>query len=276
MIAKHRQIFIGILVAALLAILGYYFFVLKPEREEIVPDPFGSETVEGEKNTDDGSSVLPDVSVINEDNLVFEEVPIDDVSVPAPNVNRSLTFLDSMSDEVRALYREKFIELTGTIKETGGTVSEWLSLGILFKQIGDYEGARLAWEYVSAIRPDNNISFLNLGNLYHYYLKDYPKAEKSFKKGIENDPSYVSAHLGLHELYKYSYKQNTAAAIEALRDGLVATNNNINLLVPLALYYAENGDTDNARTYYEQALLKAQENGDDARAALIEAELGRL
>jgi len=278
---KNKQTVIGILIALLLALIfGYYLYTSGKGEGEIVPDQTGEIVVENDgiiKGLEGTDSQSSEVATLNEDDVEIKEIPIsDDSSVPAPDINRPLVFGDTMSEDARIIYREKIGALTEKIKETGGTVSEWLSLGILWKQIGDYEGARIAWEYVATIRPKSSIAFLNLGDLYHYYLKNFSKAESNFKMGIMNDPSHVSAYLGLHELYKYSYKQNTAAAANILLEGLDATSDSINILVPLAMYYAEKEDIENARKYYEKALQKAKESNDTARAALIEEELSRL
>ena len=61
-------------------------------------------------------------------------------------------------------------------------MENWLVLGVYRKMIGDYESAKEVWEYASAIRPQNSVSFNNLGELYAYYLKDNAKAEKIILK----------------------------------------------------------------------------------------------
>jgi len=267
---KNRQTLIGAVIVVLLILaFGYYLYTSNKDGEK-VPDVPADSTVAEE-------DILPGVTVTG-DGVSMENTPAlpSAPEVPAPSVDRPLTFSASMSEEAREIYRTNIATLTKNIKETGGLVSEWLDLGTLWKQIGDYEGARLAWEYVAAIRPEGNVAFLNLGDLYHYYLKDFPKAEANLKKGIANDPSYVPGYLGLFELYKDSYRQNTASAVNTLLIGLEGTDDNINLLVPLALYYAEKGDSENARVYYEKAIRKAEQDGDTARAELLEAELARL
>lgn len=94
----------------------------------------------------------------------------------------------------------------------------WLQVGILRKFLKDYEGAILAWQYASVIRPESYIAFNNLADLYYYYLKDFPKAEAALLEGISKNPK------------------------------------NPNLIIFLATLYQDQGDKINTRKYYEEAL----------------------
>lgn len=222
--------------------------------------------------------ISPDGTIEDGDGYTVEIIPIEDSvpSIPAPDLDRAIVFYTDMPEEAKIIMRERINVLTSTLKDNSNQLSKWLSLGIQWKSIGDYEGAREAWEYASALRPSNNISFLNLGDLYHYYLKDFPKAEENLRTSIKNNPTYVQVYVRLHDLYKYSYKQDTSSAVDILNEGLQKIPNNVDLLVTMALYYKVNDDAVNARVYYTKARDEALKRGDTARAELLEQELSAL
>jgi len=186
-------------------------------------------------------------------------------------------FSASFSVEAQELMRVKIAELTAILKADSSDFAAWMNLGIRRKQVEDYEGARQAWEYASALQPENNIAYHNLGILFHYHLKDYAKAEQNFKISLQKNTTYPQTYSELHDLYRYSYKQNTTAAVDILKQGLIATNNNNNLLVTLARYYRDvKEDTANARLYFTQAYDAAVAAGDTKLVDTLNAEMSAL
>jgi len=146
-----------------------------------------------------------------------------------------------------------------------------LQQGILKKNAGDYEGAKEAWEYVVQIRPEDYVAYNNLGDLYHYYLKDYPKAEFYFKKVVELKPDYLQTYTNLHDLYKFLYKEKSDLADDILLEGIKNNPQDYYLRIFLASYYKDQGDKINARKYYEEALQLNPPN-----KAAVEEELAGL
>lgn len=96
----------------------------------------------------------------------------------------------------------------------------WLQVGILRKYLGDYKGASLAWQYATLLRPNDYIAFSNLGDLYHYYLHDFPKAEKYLRRAIDLKPDYVAGYKNLFDLYTLSYKEKISLAEPVLLEGI--------------------------------------------------------
>ena len=94
-------------------------------------------------------------------------------------------------------------------------------MGVYRKIIGDYEDAREVWEYAGAIRPQNSVSFNNLGELYAYYLKDNKKAEENYAKAIENDPSAIYIYRNFFDFYRYVAK-DTIKSPTILEKGIAA------------------------------------------------------
>lgn len=195
---------------------------------------------------------------------------------PAPKFPRKITYPENYSLEAKSITDKKVSDLVSLLNKNPQNIEAWLDLGIVYKQLADYEGAKESWEYVNLISPKNIVSFNNLGDLYHYYLKDYPKAEKNFLQAIKNNSKYILSYLNLHELYKFSYQTDTSKAVDILKQGISANLGNIDLLVTLATYYKDKDDSKNARVYYEQALEKAKDVNNQILVDAINAELKTL
>lgn len=112
-------------------------------------------------------------------------------------------------------------EISEILKGNYDYLQGWLQLGILRKQIGDYEGAIEAWNFAGVIRPNVATSFLNLADLYAYYLKDRPKAEKSFLDAIKAEPQNGFAYYQTANFYR-DMLQNEGMARKILEQGISA------------------------------------------------------
>ncbi|MBT4894705.1 hypothetical protein HON59_01400 [bacterium] len=228
-----------------------------------------------------------------EDGLILEEgsqggitiAPIENkkntISTPVPDLNQPIIFGDNVSDREKELATEKINKLTKELKKDSSFFSNWIELGLYRKSIGDYAGARDAWKYANVLQPLNFLPYNNLGDLYHFYLKDYPKSEENFQKAIEHSVENTGVYIGLHELYKYSYKQDTTSVVDILLEGIETVENDIDLLITLASYYKERGniakgDMVNAKKYYEQAREKAQKLGNTQLIEAITQEISNL
>lgn len=136
-----------------------------------------------------------------------------------PNLDRPINIPEDFPEDAKKIATEKIQKLSNELKANNDFFDGWLDLGIYRKMIGDYEGAKECWEYASAIRPLNSISFNNLGDLYGYYLKDYKKAEENFLKALENGPDQVYIYRNTYEFYRYVMKDD-AQAKEILKKGI--------------------------------------------------------
>src|SRR3989304_944637 len=90
---------------------------------------------------------------------------------------------------------------------------------------------------------------------------------------IENDKQKTDVYIPLHELYKYSYKQNTTLVTDVLFEGLKEEPRNINLLITLAAYFKEIEDIVNAKKYYTQARDEAQKLKNTQLTELLNKEI---
>ena len=114
----------------------------------------------------------------------------------------------------------------------------WLQLGLNRKIGSDFTGAIEAWDYVTAVASGatRSVAYGNLGDLYMYFLKDFPKAELNFKQAIVLNPQNIDYYRTLYYLYRDVYKQNTSAAGDILKQGLKANPDNSDLIELQAEY----------------------------------------
>ena len=147
--------------------------------------------------------------------------------VPFQYQGRDLEEVRPNSKEVGLMRLEDREKLYQEIRDTGRALKEhpelgqsWLQLGLLKKVIGDYEGARDAWEYIALINPVHHIPSQNLGELYWRYLPNYSKAEEKFRAAIRINPVDSTVYLSLSELYRTASTQKKDQADDLLLVGL--------------------------------------------------------
>ena len=189
-----------------------------------------------------------------------------EVAVP-PYHGRALDEIRPILAEVNVFSGAEREEIYGQISTYAKGVTEnpdyffWLiQVGLLKKVIGDYIGARDAWEYAGMIRPANSVSFANLGELYWHYLSDFPKAEMNFKKSIQNKPDDPATYQSLADLYWYSLKEKADQASEILKQGIAANPGDVNLIKALAALYQRQNDYPNALLWWQKVLESEPNN----------------
>lgn len=178
-------------------------------------------------------------------------------------------------DEVKLFSEEQKQDLYRAIGNHGAAVKEnpdffngWMQVGLLKKVIGDFEGARDAWEYAGVIRPQNSVSFSNLGEVYWRYLPDFPRSERNFKTAIANNSADVMVYVSLSQLYLYSYTEKFMLADEVIVEGLAANPDNIDLLKALARVYEIQKEYAHAIEAWER-VLASEPNNTDVAATII-------
>lgn len=271
---KPWQKIAGIVVVLIAVVLvGYYIYTGSTslpsieDNEQIIETNDVNVGVEGD-NTETDYNV--DVSLGGTPTSGVVEV------IDIPDLNRPVEFFIELPQELKDLYKSRIEKLTQELVFDSSAVGNWIDLGVQRKGIGDYEGAREIWEYTSIVSPQNNVSFFNLGDLYHFYLKDYVAAEKNLLTAKNNNKSYIPTYRALYDLYTLSYKLETNAAENILREGLENNPNNLDLLVLLAMYYKKEGNVEGASTYYEKALDEAEKLGNQSMVGLLKEELENL
>ncbi|MDP3770457.1 MAG: tetratricopeptide repeat protein [bacterium] len=179
--------------------------------------------------------------------------PVDEVR---PNPEEVKLFSESDKQE---LYRS--LQNYGkSVKENPDFFSGWLQLGLLKKVIGDFEGARDAWDYAGVIRPLNDVSFANLGELYWRYLRLYPQSETNFKVAITNNPSNAGTYVSLSDLYYYSLKEKQDMADDIILQGIAVNPQSIDLPKALAALYERMGQYALAIEWWNKVLAQDPQN----------------
>lgn len=215
----------------------------------------------------------------NAERFVLEEISTENAADEGkplpPYTGRDPAEVRPLEEEVKLFSEDQREMLYNKIRELGAAVEKnlnflngWNELGLLKKMIGDYEGARDAWEYASLIRPANSLSFANLGELYWRYLPDYPRAEKNFRASIRNKSNDPDIYISLSDFYSYSYKEKAHLADDVLLEGITANPGDINLYRALAYLYERQKEYAKAIEWWQKVLEK--EPGNSAVAATIE------
>lgn len=253
---KNILYFIGLLII----VIGVIWFILGDKE---VNDVDTTQTVD-----------IGGVSLDLPDGAVITPIPIE-TTIKAPELVREISLPDFYTEEAEKIMMAKIESAVADI-EDGANLGEWLTLANLRSNIEDYGGAEEIYIYLNKVFPTNSISFVNLGNLYHLYIKDYLKAEENLKKAVENSPSNLHNIRSLYELYLYSYKQDTDLAKNTLITALELDPKNIDIMVLLADYYRDNEDGENAKSYYRQAINEAKDRGDLNLIYILEQEVGKI
>lgn len=117
--------------------------------------------------------------------------------VARPVVNKA----NLSATEFSAITKE--IETANTmLKQDYNTDLPWLALGAYRVSLKDYDGAIEALKFLTVIRPKGYVAFHNLGVIYGYELRNYPRSEENFLKSIQNDPTNIDAYSQLVTIYK--------------------------------------------------------------------------
>jgi len=148
------------------------------------------------------------------------------VAKDIPDLDKKIIVKENLSLEQRQKLLSDIHDTRKRLKEDHDILQDWLQLGLLYKALEDYEGAKEAWEFAALIRPNSGVAFHNLGDLYHFYLPNYSLSEKNYLKSIENSPNMIITYQKLHELYIYSYKEKEYLADDILKQGLKANPGN--------------------------------------------------
>jgi len=191
---------------------------------------------------------------------------------PPPSLTRAIPATPDLDAQGRSIIVEKIEASIAALKQDSKLYGSWVDLGMYRHIVKDYVGAREAWEYAAVLGPNTVTPFANLGDLYTFYLKDYAKAEVNLKKAIENDPAKsVRFYRSLYELYTL-WKPNSDAPAQALKDGIKAFPDALDLHVLLARYYKDNGKITESRAAYDGAISVATKAGNTEAAGQLQAE----
>ena len=149
-----------------------------------------------------------------------------------PNLSGPIEIKVDLPEDIKEKTISEIQMLSNGLKKDPDSLEGWLQMGLLKKLIGDYEGAKSAWEFAAVIRPKSHIPFHNLGFLYWQYLKDFSSSEQNYLKAIENNSEDIGAYVDLSNVYYFDLKNNKKAEGILLK-GLKDNPGNLELLSSL-------------------------------------------
>ncbi|TSD02992.1 MAG: hypothetical protein Athens071416_383 [Parcubacteria group bacterium Athens0714_16] len=226
-----KPIYIFLLVSVVL-IVGYYLYMSFYKTNIPVIDDSSKNILDNSQATTTSENNATDKKIgeVNlEEGKSYEYVGADKELIkntPVPDLNRKIPS-GAMED-----VKKNITFLSNELKINSGNFDSWIGLGSYRKTAGDYEGAKLAWEYASILRPRFSLSFLNLGNLFGYYLKDSKKAETNFLKAIEVEPTHTYSYISTANFYTEILNDKNKA-ISILEEGIKNNPNNPDLKLVL-------------------------------------------
>ncbi len=186
---------------------------------------------------------------------------VGDREVVEPNLDR-LVFGESVSADERKRLGAEMQRISAALKTDPESYDSWLDLASYRKLAGDFVGAEEIWLYMAALWPDDRTAHENLGDLYHLYVRDYPRAETFYRAALRRDDTYPELYRKLHELYALSWAEKKGLADDILLEGLDKVPRHVGFLFTLAEYYAREGEVAKAKEYYREVRILAANAGD--------------
>ena len=192
-----------------------------------------------------------------------------------PPLDREVNY-GAAPEEVKVALRAKIESARAEVKDVPYDGNRWMNLALYYHSANDYAAAAEVWDFIVSVTPTNVTALNNLGRLYHFDLRDFPKAESYFMKAIEVNPDRPEAYFELFDLYRYSYKKNTSAAVDIMLKGAQKFTNNYSFYAGIGVYYRELGNSAKARVYFEKALTVARAENDVSGIGTLTKELSTL
>lgn len=161
--------FVGIPLLAL-SIVAASHLLIKGKDTEFTPVAQNLETAEEKKVAQENpASKLP----------VYAGEPI--------NFIGSDPIISQLPQSALKKQKQYLADLAEILKNKPGDFESWMAVGIHKKFFNNYQGARDAWEYAKLLSPEPVLPYLNLANLYGYYLNDFKKAEANYLAAVQRD-----------------------------------------------------------------------------------------
>jgi len=161
-----------------------------------------------------------------------------------------------LTDFEKEKYQKQFEDAVTALTEQPDQLDGWLTLGRVKKNLGDFQGAELAWLKAGEVRPKNSISFGNLADLYTNFTKEYEKAESAYIQAIQNslgEEHNSALYRNFYYFYFYNLEDNQKAEA-ILKEGIENNSGSSDLLVLLADFYKKTNQPDKAIEYFQKAL----------------------
>lgn len=207
---------------------------------------WNSEKAIQEENVVVGATTTPNYSIELLDDGGVREI--------MPNLDRGIIFSDSVPEAARVSMQKNYDAAVLRLKEDPMRADDWFNLGIYYHAANDYKGAEEVWLFLVKVVPTTATPLDNLGKMYKFGLKDFPKAESYFKQSIAVNPDSTTPYFELFELYRYLYKTNTTAAVDIITEAAKKFPENSDPHMILGAYYRDIKNYAGARAEFTKAL----------------------
>lgn len=228
------------------------------------------------KNTEPESGTSE--PVLGSVNYQFNTKKFENESAHTPDLERSVHFGVNVAETQQPDLRSKINIVRERLMLDKSRADDWFTLAVLYHGANDFDAARDVWEFLLKVidAPQSAVLYDNLGKLYKFDLKDFPKSEKYFKESINANPTSLSPYTELFELYRYLYKTNTTAAADILTDAGKKFPSESDPYVLLGEYYRDQKKYADARSAFAEAITRAQSAGNVEVANSIRKEMDSL
>ncbi|MBI5645129.1 tetratricopeptide repeat protein [Candidatus Kaiserbacteria bacterium] len=198
-------------------------------------------------------------------------------SSSGPDLDHTVAFTAQMSPEAHTILEKNINATKDELRSNPENLNAWLDLAIEYKTAGDFKAAVEVWQYLSKHYPNEAVSLHNLGEYYFHEKKDYAKAESYYRQAITVMPNFGSNYTDLYEMYRYA-QNDQAKAVAILQEGIGNTKelDRASILVVLASYYRDLGNSAEARKSYVAARDLARAARNTQMVNLLNAEISRL
>jgi len=125
------------------------------------------------------------------------------------------------------------------------------NLGVLFKELGEFQKAKSCYEKAIEINPNHADSYNNLGIIYGK-LREKQKAKGCYEKAIEINPNYTNAHYNLGIISRELGDNQKAKG--CYEKAIEINPNHVNSYNNLGVVFEELGEIKKAKGCYEKAI----------------------
>jgi hypothetical protein len=267
---KNIQLVIGIIIALAIIALGAWF-VIKKGTLDANPTPTASSTEATTTDSGNNSTSTTPTGIGSIPGATVSVLP------DTPSLTAAVSYGSTVSADQKNTLASQIAAERTKLTADATLYNDWLTIGILYKDAGDYNKAIEAWNYAHALIPKEATPLDNIGNLYMYETHDYVKAEAAYMAGIKAEPTFALTYRDLYELYTAGvYKTDSTAAIDIVLQGIKANPTSLDLLSLAGNYYKAKGDMTNAKKYYTEARDAAHAAGDTKAESDFNTELSSL
>lgn len=168
---------------------------------------------------------------------------------------------EELPENIKAAYE--------TLKNDPSNIDAYMTLAAWKRDKGQLEDAIKLYQAALEIRPTDTLLLGNIADLY-IRNKQYSEAEAAYLKIVENNPKWISAYRNLADLYRYNLTEKQSEIPNILKKGLENNSEQeINFVGPLAVYYKDFGPKEEAIKWYER-LVELDPTNETAKGELEE------